>query len=333
MLTKAAGLLKKAKGFGLTGKTSRVSPVAIPIPLEHKGTWQQKGSAWVNDPMLGAELLANGSMEEGSPPTGWLAQGSATLTSVAEERTGGSGSNCLNIANGDTAYGIGRKALTYPAHIWHRATAWARKVTCNSIVSVVDLGGDELSHFTVASTSWMQTRAAVLSLTADGHLRSMNASNTSGQAARLDDASFRALTLSELILTRNTNNIDTTVDVTVASFPHYEPVGIILNVDNLDNPQNFVLATLGSNTTGGLGIRLLKCVNGVYSVVMDYTNYDWSAGKVFRVVKSGTTYQIFFNGIQIGANQTVNEATINNNTRHGIFSTNPAVNLDNVAIS
>lgn len=46
---------------------------------------------------LGAELVTNGNMETGSPPTGYSST-EASMASVADERTGGSGTKSISIA-------------------------------------------------------------------------------------------------------------------------------------------------------------------------------------------------------------------------------------------
>ncbi|MCB2227260.1 MAG: hypothetical protein KQH53_11335 [Desulfarculaceae bacterium] len=65
-----------------------------------KTAWAWLGAAGTGE-TLGSELLTNGGMESGSPPSIWSAVGS-TLSSEADERTGGSGSASLGVTNTGT---------------------------------------------------------------------------------------------------------------------------------------------------------------------------------------------------------------------------------------
>jgi hypothetical protein len=77
----------------------------------------------------GPNLISTGDMEAGSPPTGWTAS-DATLTSVADESTGGSGTKSLNIAiaAGKTA-GAGYADATVENGATYRLDLWAKMVS------------------------------------------------------------------------------------------------------------------------------------------------------------------------------------------------------------
>jgi len=63
-----------------------------------EGVWTINGGILSVAPVLGSEELSNANMEAGNPPTGWDAAGGATLSAVADERTGG----CSDPMNLDT---------------------------------------------------------------------------------------------------------------------------------------------------------------------------------------------------------------------------------------
>lgn len=74
---------------------------------------------------VGVEKITNGSMEAGSPPSSWSLQNGATLSSVADERSGGAGSASLNALRGTANLAANQSpALTagglYAVDIWLR---------------------------------------------------------------------------------------------------------------------------------------------------------------------------------------------------------------------
>jgi hypothetical protein len=299
---------------------------------EHTGTWSLGGTVWINTPTVGAEALVGGDMETGNPPEGWLSSGSATLAGAADERTGGTGAQSLSVVNGAASYGLARKQATLPAYSWWRYSAWAKKVTANAILSVAD-GTTQLSYVLISATDWTAAVAAGFNSSDNPYVRAQVGTNTLGHEVRLDDASLKPLVPKELMLTQDTGSATVTAEVAIPAHPMAQPVGVVVRVDDRDDPQNYVVALVGYNTSGGTAVRLVKCVNGVLTTVMNYTTITWANGAKLRVVASGTTYQVFYNEAQVGADQTIDEATINSNTRHGGFSTNPSVGLDTLTVS
>ena len=57
----------------------------------------------------------------------------------------------------------------------------------------------------------------------------------------------------------------------------------------------------------------------------------FSANAELRVIKDGTTYRLYYNDTLIGT-ATISDASIINNTRHGLFSTDVKNTLDNFTL-
>ena len=91
--------------------------------------------------------------------------------------------------------------------------------------------------------------------------------------------------------------------------------GVILNADSNTNPQNYAKVVHNGAST----ISLIKCVAGTLSTVYS-GSVAYSAGKYVECRKSGTTYQVFYNGSQIGTDQTISDAGIIGNKYHGLVS-------------
>jgi hypothetical protein len=148
-----------------------------------------------------------------------------------------------------------------------------------------------------------------------------------------DDASLKPLTTASMFATLLTRKTDVTVAVavTLATAPTgggiFTPGGVVVSLDNPANPLNYVLGYYY-----GTKCYLDKCVAGVYTNLIAATT-TYAAGATVQVVKSGTTYQLFYNGAQVGANQTISDATVVNNTRHGMFSGYSGNTLDSFSAS
>lgn len=74
---------------------------------------------------------------------------------------------------------------------------------------------------------------------------------------------------------------------------------------------------------------MFKCINGTITQLIDAAA-TYSAGALLEIRKTASdTYQAWYNGSQIGTDQTVTDATLNAGTRHGIFSTGGGSQVSN----
>jgi hypothetical protein len=89
---------------------------------------------------------------------------------------------------------------------------------------------------------------------------------------------------------------------------------------------------LGYYHRGDGKVYLDKYVGGTRTNLIA-TTAAYVAGATVRVVKNGTTYQLFYNNVQIGTDQTISDAGIISNTIHGLFSTYSGNTLDTVTIT
>ena len=132
----------------------------------------------------GSELLTNGDMEAGDPPTGWSAVASSVLSSVTDNRPGSAGTKAINIARG-TSNQAGYQALSVSTGACVRANGWRRSIDGTAslylFLAVLDYTGG-------SSTSWnTQTLYAVAT---NAHF-TLLATGTAGQACRYDDISVK----------------------------------------------------------------------------------------------------------------------------------------------
>lgn len=134
---------------------------------------------------LGDELVTNGNMETGDPPTGWAVGAGSTLSSVADERTGGAGSKSLNVARGSSNYSASQNVSGLIVGAAYLVSAWVKNVDSGGVGVGMDLGFG-LSYST--STSWAQKTFRYTSVATTKTFWGMVA-GTAGQQGRIDDYS------------------------------------------------------------------------------------------------------------------------------------------------
>lgn len=99
-------------------------------------------------------------------------------------------------------------------------------------------------------------------------------------------------------------------------------VGLALSVDSASNPQNGVLVYLD-----GTNCKIDKIVGGNVTNVRT-TAVTYSAGARLAVVKEGMSYRVFYNDQLVGAENTISDTSVVDNTLHGLYSTNAGNTLD-----
>jgi hypothetical protein len=133
-----------------------------------------------------------------------------------------------------------------------------------------------------------------------------------------DNIDVREITLADMFATRDLHAAD--VDIRVAVTCDYETLsGLVIGLDSITAPKYFLLVFVKRDGSANR-IFLEECINGVYSatvIVGSLTSPAYGDGRVLRVVKSGTSLDIYYHGSQIGTTKTI---TANPYTRHGLLS-------------
>jgi hypothetical protein len=121
----------------------------------------------------------------------------------------------------------------------------------------------------------------------------------------------------ELLATLDAKQSVVTIQASINSYNLGTQAGIIMNLDSVSNPLNFVIGYLFR------GFAFLdKCVNGVYTILA-LGSATYASGKILKIVRTGTTYRLSYDGVQMGTDQTISDAGITDNTICGLFSTSP----------
>jgi len=132
--------------------------------------------------------------------------------------------------------------------------------------------------------------------------------------------------IAQQVTTISSSTADILATVSIATVSAGQKAGLVTNLDSVSNPQNYILSY-----HDGTNVKLDKVVAGSATGVIS-AETAFSANAELRVIKDGTAYRVYYNDELVGTSQTISDASIINNTRHGLFSTDAANTLDNFTL-
>lgn len=158
----------------------------------------------------------------------------------------------------------------------------------------------------------------------------VNFNGTMSDDVWIDNLSIKPLTLSSLFSTVSTSDTDViaSADVTMTAGTQ---AGVVTNLDSTSSPANFLIAY-----HDGTNMHLDKNVGGTYTGLINAT-VTYSAGATLRVITyhsdaSTLKVRVYYNNALVGSEQTVTDAGIISNTKHGLFSTYSGNSFDNFSL-
>jgi hypothetical protein len=288
-------------------------------------TWTVSGGRALNTPTTtGSELIQNPFFE--TDTSGWTPTNSGTLTRANDNGPSTAGSHCMKIARSTTNYPSAIDTVVSTLGGWYRAEIDLKGA--NKSIKLNFLGGSSALQYGTwgkHTATGRRTGATVIA--------NIQSNGTAGtDSSYFDNASVYALSLPTLFATIKTVYSDVSIDVDsmvigTSAGAACSQAGIVMNLDSVANPKYFVIAY-----HDGTNAKLDKCVNGTYtSVITAATTYG--EGNTLHIEKVGTTYSLYYGGVQVGTSQTISDAGIRYNKRHGIFSTTSSNTLAKVTIA
>lgn len=189
--------------------------------------------------------------------------------------------------------------------LYNAPVAGAEEATGNLVVGTwYNITAREVNHFyvgcSVGDTFWATATTG------------LNANNK-----------VTALTLAHVLALKELSTQDGIMDadLVVVAGTH---VGIAMNWDDPDDPTNGVVGI-----HDGTNAILLKNVAGTWTSVISAAA-TYSANAKIRVIKSGTSYSLFYNGAAVGSTSTISDAGIISNKYGGTFNTYASNTIDDV---
>lgn len=299
-----------------------VQPIAADYPIILFGETDRIyiGAPQTVTPTYGDELVTNGSMETGDPPTGWTLGNNAILSSVADERTGGSGTQSMNIVRNGTnsPYASQSPSLTVGRFI--NFSGWVKNIDAalGVRIGIRNSGGYFIGVVQETSTTWkFLDYAALVSSNASISLRIIADATANPESARFDDISLREIVTSSMFGDVRTAAASGTFVTDWPTSPtNGHRVGLIICLDDESNPQNFIMASLD-----GTNAYLSKWVGGTWTNLISSAS-AFAAGNLLQIVKDGNSVQLWHKGVQVGTTQTISDAGVTSNVKMAWFTTN-----------
>jgi len=269
-------------------------------------TWALDGSGRAyNTPTLGAELLTNGTMEADA---NWSNSASPILNERSSEQAR-TGTYSRKITGNASAEAGATQSIVSPAGTWVSASFWYRRINGYGYVS---LGGMPVVVLNTTNT-WVEAFRTFRQTSTNPSVRLLCEAALGGY---WDDATVKAILLPTTLATITGSAPTQTAAAKIHTLTTGTQAGVVSLLDSASNPQNFLLAY-----HDGTNVRLDKCVAGVYTNLIT-TAVAFTGGAQIEIRRpSGNTFQLWYNGIQRGVDQTVSDASIISNTIYGLFST------------
>lgn len=287
-------------------------------------------------PTLGAELLINGGFENGNPPESWepYSVGNATLSTEDGSRPGSDGARVLRVTMPSSANTTASAKQVLPAiaaGTWVRLDGWGNNINCDVGVYLSFSGFTPAAFPAFAPSAaenavvgWRRTYACTVRATGAAATfvpAIRDNQKRIGSAALFDDLSARPITLASTMLTENTPSADVDFSALTTWLYPVSAHGLVARVDSDTDPRNFIVAYMCVGSALARKIIIDKCVNGVYTNLYSANQPLTEPLKELRLACVGTSVALYFNGTQVGSTLTVADASIVDNTRHGLFST------------
>jgi len=151
--------------------------------------------------ITGGELITNGNMESGSPPTSWGNDNCSLSTST--ERTGGSGSQSLRATKTANYWSV-RQNISITSNNYY-VSFWARSsINLSSSVRIENVGGTSISNQPTFSTTtdWQQFTVILATTETSARIRFSELTGiiANGTTFDLDDVSMKLLTRPSIVL-------------------------------------------------------------------------------------------------------------------------------------
>ncbi|MFZ2992515.1 MAG: hypothetical protein WA061_02255 [Microgenomates group bacterium] len=279
-------------------------------------------------PTWGSELLSDPGLEgiyTAGLCAGFSKGGSPTVSQSADVHGGAKAQEFTAVANsngihyGSLASVVGFEKIS----AWSKRTAGASGKT--NIQHITTFGTIK-QIFSITWADYTQIELVARNNGASDLYPCINRDASVFDTVIVDDISHKKLTLSTALATPKTHDSDAIVRAGVTVPVCYQG-GVAMNLNSLSTPTYGVLAYVDGNPLGTVGTyaaTLDQIINNVWTRLV-HAVITYVAGASIEVRNVGNTYQLWYNGAQIGADQTISDATIRAGTIATQFATSPNV--------
>lgn len=291
-------------------------------------TWSISDGAAVNAATLGAETLADPSLEA-TYSSGLC----STLTkdgspTVAESADAQDGSKAQSITAVAAANAVRWPLIAGVANAWWQFSTWSKRTAGTSGTNCQMLfasnGSAPENSMTKRHESASYTKKVMVFRSPDTGSQYLYAARETAASnfdtVIVDNVSLKQVTLASTFATRTSKLKDVSVQATLTGVDGV--AGVVARLDSSAAPQSFIICYV-FKTSVYWKLIIEKCVAGVYSQVGSIaflnTGNLASITGCLELNCSGSTVTAYWDGIQ-QAQGTVSDAQIVSNTIHGLFS-------------
>jgi len=267
-------------------------------------SWTISSNSVISNPTLGSELVKNGTFDS---DTEWTKGNGWSISGGVANYAAGSGNTYLTQTSPNTT----RNKLIYSS---------IDKSVNNLVTRVGNIdcpltGGSPYTWFTSSNNDSVSVMCGPWG------------------ATTIDNFSAKAFSFSDIFAGIDTGVSDVTVSASISTTNRGLATGLVLNLDSISNPQNFVVVFPCQNNSGTNRIFIVKFVNGVYGGAVNYSSNAQGANKVLAVTKTGTDYTVVYDNGTVVSSYSVTDASIKDNTIHGMFSVNTTNLINSISIT
>ena len=301
------------------GRMGTTAPRRFTLPFEFAGDP-------LISPTLSAELVSDPTLEgvyTAGLAAGLTKGGSPTVAESADAHGGSKAQSFTPVANANYVSHLINPATTGRIYI---ATAWGKRTAGTNSKVVLGTG---TNGFPVAfnQSSYVQRRWVYRAPNTGAIAFGAYQNGTGYDTIIMDDLSVKYITdLAEMFRLWDTGVVDMIAKIK-ATYGRDGFYGVAAKIDSKTNPQNGLVAYYRNYDNTYCYCILDKIVGGVWTnLISTWSNVPGSGGgqqptnsQWLEIRVSGTTVQLYQNNLQVGGNQTVNDAGIVNNTLAGVF--------------
>jgi hypothetical protein len=155
-------------------------------------------------------------------------------------------------------------------------------------------------------------------------------SSTGNDTIIIDDISLRKLGLTSMIGGTKLNSTSYTIETEVNWSGYGKIAGIFVEMDDLKNPQNYIIAEVYRTGDIDVNVMLIKCVDGVGSLLGSTEGELRADTFVLSVIRDGTTIQINYLDTPVIPPVTITDAAFDGDNYVGIFSTSSDITFNSI---
>lgn len=282
--------------------------------------WDVDASGYAyNTPTLGSELLTDSALENWSSATNatsWTetVSGSSTVNREASVVHSGTYAARLDVDSSASNVAIGQN-VSATIGKWYQLSGWLRSsLATGGIARMFPVNTSMADAPFDLTDQWVQYYATGRATSATITPSVLRRTGAGSQSIYADDLTLKEIPLADMIASVDAEEPGLACGVAIPQYYPYVQAGII---SHWDGSNNFILGIKHSTAA-----RLYKCVAGTYTQLIS-ASAAYVVGSAPRIEvrrPSGNTFQLWWNGAQLGTDQTISDAGIVDNTRYGLFS-------------